>query len=245
METSRYNWMGTGHAAIFDKATFETFWTTFPISLIDDFIKCSLVIPVAGAAESGCPWVVHDLNGATEAILPDVSAGMFQIEITNAVEAQEGVLYQDDNRSWDITHNPIFETKLSVNTLPTDQVEMQWGFGDDYVVAGFDALSFFIGFDVDGSGALNVRKNDGVTDQTVSTGLTLGTGFYIFRIDCTDLTDIKFYVDGIQVCAGTAFPFTATGADAILQPYLVAYKAGGNGIGILISDYIKIWVNRA
>jgi len=221
-------------------------WTSFPISFIEDFIKCSLVIPAFAGAESGCLWVVHDLNGALEAIEADAEGGIFGIELTNANEAQEGVLCQDDNRNFDVTHGLIFETKLTINTLPTVLAEFQWGLGDDYVVAGFDALSYCIGFDVDGSGALNVYKEDGVTTQVVSTGLTLGAGtYYVFRIDCTDLTDIKFFVDGVQVCAATAFPFAATGANAVLQPYTVGYKSGGTGIGLLYMDYIKIWMNRS
>ena len=247
METSKYNWFNTGHAAIFDKSTFETLWTSFPLVYYDDFLGAWLAIPAVGAAESGCDWSCRDTGAATEIKLADHSGGAVRLLFTVAAAEQEALLYQADNRNFDVTHGLIFETKIRVNTLPTLQTEIQFGLGDDYVQGGFDNLTFQMGFDLDGSGLVYVRKDDDTSDQTVTTGITLDAGNeYIFRIDCTDVTDIKFFIDGVQVASATAFPYVATGADAVLQPYFSVYKAAAStGEGIMTIDYVKIWMNRS
>lgn len=246
METSKYNWMNTGHAAIFDKETFETLFASFPLFYYDEFLGAWLTIPAAGAAESGCDWVVKDTGNATQIKLADHPGGAVRLLFTNASEKQEALLYHDDNRNFDVTKGCIFETKLRVNTLPTLVSEIQFGLGDDYVEGGFDNLTYQVGFDLDGSGLVYARKDDNDSAQTVTTGITLDAGNeYIFRIDCTDVTDIKFFIDGVQVCASTAFPYIATGANAVLQPYFSIYKASGEGLGIITIDYVKIWQNRS
>lgn len=246
METSKYNWKKTGHAAIFDKSTFETFWTSFPIFFYDDFLGAWLTIPTGGNAESGCDWCVKDTGEATQIKLADHPGGAVRLLFTSTGEKQEALLYHDDNRNFDLTHGLIFETKIRVNTLPTDLAEIQFGLGDDYAEGGFDSLTFQVGFDLDGSGLVYARKDDDDTPQTVTTGVTLDAGNeYIFRIDCTDITDIKYFINGIQVCASTAFPFVATGADAVLQPYFTIYKGSGAGLGVMTIDYVKIWSNRS
>lgn len=246
METSKYNWMGTGHAAIFDKSTFETLLASFPLFYYDDFLGAWLAIPVGGAAESGCDWAVKDTGAATEIKLADAACGAIRLLLTSASAQQEALLYHDDNRNFDVTKGCIFETGLVVDVLPTLLAEIQWGLGDDYVQGGFDNLTYQVGFDIDGSGLVYARKDDNTTTQTVTTGITLvAEQAYIFRIDCTDVTDIKFFIDGVQVAASTAFPYTATGANAILQPYYSNYKASGEGLGSLTIDYVKIWQNRS
>ena len=246
MESSKYNWMNTGHAAVFDKSTFETLWTTFPLFYYDDFLGAWLTIPVGGSAESGCDWAVKDTNNATEIKLGDESGGAVRLLFTSASEEQEALLYQDDNRNFDVTHGCIFETKLTVDVLPTAVAEIQFGLGDDYVKGGFDNLTYCVGFDLDGSGLFYAAKDENDSDQNVTTGVTLVAGdAYIFRVDCTDVTDIKFFIDGVQYASSTDFPYVATGANAILQPYFSVYKGSGAGLGSVTIDYVKIWQNRS
>jgi hypothetical protein len=47
---------------------------------------------------------------------------------------------------------------------------------------------------------------------------------------------VKFFIDGVQVSANGAVAFAATGANAVLQPYLAMYKPSGTGIGTLTVD---------
>ena len=38
--------------------------------------------------------------------------------------------------------------------------------------------------------------------------------------------------------------FAATGALAVLQPYLGCYKPSGTGVATLTIDYVRAWMNR-
>jgi len=66
----------------------------------------------------------------------------------------------------------------------------------------------------------------------------------VFRIDCSDVTDIGFYLDGNRVNASKSITYAATGANAILQPYFAVYKPSGTGVATLVADKIDLWANR-
>lgn len=240
-----YNYKGSGKQVFFDSGNHEIHKAMFPVQYREDFLGAWLAIPAAGAPESGCDWVDNITGAGAVAKTADQPGGEATITIDNTAAQQEGVLYHDDNRNFDITKELIFETVLDIEVLPTLGAEMQWGLGDDYVIGGYDALTYCVGFDVDGSGALNVYKDDAATSQIVSTGQTLVAGTkYVFTIVCTLPTDIKFFVDGIEAAAATVFPYTAVGANAILQPYFVGYKAGTAGVGVMNIDSVKCFQNR-
>ena len=80
-----------------------------------------------------------------------------------------------------------------------------------------------------------------------STGVTVdNSSWYVCRIDTTDITDVKFYVNGARVAAGTTFDMSnLTDAEGIMQPYFSLDKASGTGQGALQIDYFKAWWNRA
>jgi len=69
--------------------------------------------------------------------------------------------------------------------------------------------------------------------------------WHILRIDATDVTSVKFTVDGNQVCSGTVFPFAATGANAQVQPFFAVTKVSGTSVGMVNLDYAALWQNRA
>ena len=71
------------------------------------------------------------------------------------------------------------------------------------------------------------------------------TDWHLYRIDCTDIAAVRFYIDGVHVATGTTFAYAAIGADAILQPYVAAYKASGTGVGTVQADNVRIWSNRS
>ena len=89
-------------------------------------------------------------------------------------------------------------------------------------------------------------SDDNATPTSASSGQTMVAGtYYIFRIDCTTQTDIKFYIDGVRVAGSTTFANAASAANSKSQPHLGLYKSGGAGEGILSIDYVKIFQNRA
>ena len=243
--SSHYNWHNSGKLVFWDKSTFETTQAHFGFYFYDDFAGADIAIPAAASPESGCKWVKKITGAAPPTVvgLADAAGGVMSLNLTADSQKQEAGLYMNDQRNFDVSKGLIFETKLAA-VLPTDVAEAQWGLAGDYAEGG-DNITYSLWFDIDGSGAVNCAKDDNATDQLVSSGLTiLADVFHIYRIDCTDVTDIKFFIDGVEYCATTAFPYTATGANAILQPYFYIYKASGEGVGALYVDYVKIWQNR-
>ncbi|MBA7707638.1 hypothetical protein ES703_116514 [subsurface metagenome] len=129
--------------------------------------------------------------------------------------------------------------------LPTDVAEAVFGLAVAYV-KGPDSPAYRIYFTADGSGELFCESDDNATPLSVTSGVTLlATDWAILRIDATDVTGLKFFINGTRVATATAFPYAATGANAILQPYLGLYKASGAGVGTIDIDYVKMWQNRS
>lgn len=112
-------------------------------------------------------------------------------------------------------------------------------------IDGPDNASYSAFFAARASGELFCEVDDNATDQSATSGVTATTAQWkTLRIDCRDVTNIKFYIDGVQVATGTTFAFAATGANALMQPYIGCYKVSGTGVGTLSVDYGKVWCQR-
>jgi len=91
-----------------------------------------------------------------------------------------------------------------------------------------------------------IATDDATIDTPVAGGATT-TGitafaldaFHVFRIDCTTLADIKFYVDGVSVLGSTTFSL-ATNANVMVQPFLMCHKETSAGDGELYIDYVRV-----
>jgi hypothetical protein len=60
-------------------------------------------------------------------------------------------------------------------------------------------------------------------------------------MDFTNAADVKFYIDGVNVCSTTTFNMS-NGANIMFQPLVVAQKVGVDaGLGILYLDVIRMW----
>jgi hypothetical protein len=244
-----YNWHSTGRQVFYDGATFETLKAMFPVVYYDDFLGAGkVVVPAAGSAESGMDWVKKIVGAAppTVAGAADAAGGVVQCALTSGSQKQDAGLYMDDQRNFDITKGLIFEARIKVTVIPTLVAEVIVGLVDDWSDGLIDSATYQISFNLDGAADIRCQSDDNATDRDADSGIDAATGTWnILRIDCTDVTDIKFFIDGAGVATGTTFPFAATGANAILQPYVGLYKASGAGVGTVQVDYVKIWQNRA
>jgi len=233
-------------AVAYDDEEYEHVHPFNPIYFYDDFLGAFTVIPAAAAAESGCNWVKKLVGTGTVAALADTAQGVIECDAPVAAAEQEAILYMDDDRRFLITQGVVFEARVKLSVLPTTDTEAVWGLAGDYV-KGPDNTVYNIFFTADGSGEIFCEKDDGAggTDQSATSGVTVtNTDWKVYRIDCRDVTSIKFYINGVQVAASTTFPYIATGAAATLQPYVGVYKLL-NGVGTLLVDYVRIWGNRS
>lgn len=230
----------------YDSSTHETTKRMAPLAYYDDFFGPSLVVPAAGASESGMDWVKKIVGAAppTVAGIADQAGGIVECALTVDAQKQDAGLYMDDNRSFDVTKGLVFEARAKVNVLPTLVAETVIGLIGDWA-DGPDAITYSMFFTHDGSGEVFCEMDDNATDRSATSGVTAtNTQTKIYRIDCTNIADVRFYIDGVDVTPSTAQAYAATGANAILQPYIGLYKASGAGLGKVQVDYVKIWQNR-
>jgi hypothetical protein len=241
--------------AEFDFATGETIQRFAAVILDEDFLGPGhSSIPLNGAPATGYPWVqrTQKTGGSpTVTIINNFGGGAVQLALDATAEKQEASLYANDMLNWDVTKSVAWEARINPNVLPSlAAVEMVWGLRSAWI-DGPDNFAFYIDFQMLGSGALNVRCKDGVTNPTAAArdvngnAITLVAGaFRNFRIDANDPTNVQFFVDGVQ-CNAVAMPFAAVGPSAILQPYASVYKASGAGLGTIQVDSTQVSMNRS
>lgn len=238
-----------GHLRRFyDQNTDETVARFQPCLVDEDFIGAGHAsIPAFGSPTTGYPWVQKVVKSAgtpTVAVVANSAAGIVSLALDSTSEKQEATLYANDQKNWDVTKNLTTESRVAFSVLPGASVEMVFGLSSAWI-DGPDNAAQYVRFQALASGVVNMQSKDGTTTTTVSTGVTLVAGaFHMFRIDCADPTNVRFFVDGTETSATGAFTFAATGASAILQPYFSVYKASGVGVGTMQIDVIQAASDR-
>jgi len=194
-------------------------------------------------ATNGALWTVKDTGDATEADVADEVNGVVALTLAATSEKEEAGIYWGDQRTLKAGQGLFFEARVCVSVTPTLVAEASWGLASDYV-EGIDNVASHATFKVDGSTAVVCESDDGSADRDdIATGVTAGTtDWRIYRIDATDASDVKFYIDGNRVASSTTF--LVTGA-TLLQPYFYAYKASGAGLGTVKIDYVRVWQKRS
>lgn len=245
--STKANWRGST-LQYYDSATFETVGRCAPVQFYDDFLTPSLVIPAAGALESGVAWAKKIVGAAppTVAALANETNGAVKCALTADVQKQDAGLYFADQKVFSLAQGLIFEARLKVSTLPTLHAEAVWGLTGDWA-DGPDAITYSCFFTADGSGEVFCEKDDNATDESATSGVTVvNTAYHIYRIDATAADDIRFYIDGEPVATGTTFDWAASAANSKVQPYLGMYKVGDDaGVGDITVDYVRVWQARS
>jgi hypothetical protein len=236
----KWNWHKTGHQVWYDKSTFETVKTTYPLYFYEDFVGAA-----GGSVFAGTDiWSLVDVATATEAIVDDSSNGQFLLHFTAGGGAEDAVLYHGNNRNFDIGNGLIFETKVDIAALPGTGVCAVVGLAGDHNLDK-DTVAESAWFRWDASLTTTCETDDTVNETAlVSTGKTAVAGTYnIYRIDFTTLSDVKFFVDGVRVATGTTFNMS-NAASLKMQPYFSLDKGASAELGDINIDYVKIWSNR-
>jgi hypothetical protein len=233
----------------YDRSTYERVDVLTNIVFKDDFIGAGGgIIPAAGSPVDGFPWVkkLVDTHGSpTVGAVANAGGGQVQLLIDTTSEKQEATLYGNDSLWTDVTKGLIFEARVKLTTLPSATgVEAVWGVSSAWT-DGPDNASEYVEFGISGAGgAINMRSQDGVTQNAVASGFTADTAFHVYRFDCYAPAAILFYVDGVlqNGTGGATIGFAATGSSAILQPYLSCYKPSGAGHAVMVVDYVRAWM---
>ena len=93
--------------------------------------------------------------------------------------------------------------------------------------------------------AVVVETDDATTDNDdKATGYTLASVYKTFVIDFTNgLKDVRFYIEGERVAAGTTFDMSAVAAGQNVQPYVQLAKASGTGTPSVTVALVEITYN--
>jgi hypothetical protein len=236
MGKTKATWRG-GQLAFYDGTTGETVKPISPRVLMDDFEGDTIDTNI---------WLyASTANEDTQA----VDGGNAVLTFTSDATQQEaGILAAGNSLDWDPTKGLIFETRIQFSTLPTLLTEAHWGFlgegqtDDKQIVSAEDYKKYCV-FTADGSGVITINCDDNVAgaEHAVSTGITvLNTDYHVYRIDITNIADIKFYIDGVGVATTTTFTLDSLVADT-LQPIALLTKNADAGLGVMLVDYIKVW----
>ncbi len=234
-----------GSLGFYDESTFETLDVKKAVAFYDDFIGADVVIPASGSVESGCKWSKKIVGAAppTVAKTADGVNGFIACSLTATSEKQDAALHMNDELMFSLAQGAIFEARLALTTLPTLNGVASFGLWGAWADGG---SAYRVGFEVPAGGIVTCESDDNSTDTSAATSTTLVAGtYYIFRIDCTDQSDIKFYINGARVAGGTTFNNAASAANAKVQPHIGLYKASGAGLGVLSVDYVRIWQDRS
>jgi len=224
----------------FDGTTFQTQLPLAGVHFMEDFLGKDTIPPER--------WNYVDVSSAgntTPLIAADAANGILRLPLDVTSEAQESGVNWNDQRPLVLNQGLVIEMGVSLQTLPTLLGIGVWGLaGNKNAVA--DSVAESIWFRSDASGAITVESDDTVNEQTkVATGVTVvAAAQHIFRIDCTVITDVKFYIDGALVAGGTTFNMSQVPTLA-LQPYVHLAKASGAGLGVIDVDFIRVWQQRS
>lgn len=216
-----------------------------PVTLYDDFIQPSLVIPDSASLESGVSWAKKIIGAAPPTVACDANGiqGTVSCTLTSASQKQDAEIYSGDTKNWCLDNGPVMEWRAKIAVLPTGTATMFMGFASNWS-DGPDTITYSVWFALRGSGAVVAENDDNVTDNGAkSTGVTvLATEWHIYRIDASNKADIRFYIDGAPVALATTFNHAASaGANSTMQPFFGCYKPSGTDVGTMTLDYVRIW----
>ena len=246
--TTRAKWIDGVQTFYDPDRGYETVQKMSPVQEEYDFQHAWATVPPQGTEESGCVWAdkIVLTGGSPDVVgVTDGNLGLMSCALDATDEEQEAICYMADQRAFSLEQGLVMEMRAKLSVLPTGNGEIIWGLYGDYV-KGPDNVAYSVFFTADGSGEVFCESDDTESDESATSGVTcLATDWKVYRIDATDVTDILFYIDGVNVATGTTFGYAGTGANAILQPAFGCYKSTGTGVATIQMDYVKIWQNRS
>jgi len=208
---------------------------------VDDFFGTSATFPVS--ADPATPWLVVDTSSAgAPTYVRNASNAVLTLASTSEVE--NVCLAHGDALSFDIDDLLSAEFRVKV-TGCTSGTTISWGMASarNDTPASMTALALFQMVGATSTTDVTVETDDNVTDTApVSSATALSTTFKRFVIDFSNKSNIKFYIDGVQVARSTTF--TMAGYSSGLQPFIQIQKTSSANTDAVTIDYVKIIAKR-
>ena len=221
----------------FDNATQERVLPVAPVVFYDDFLGNALVTTA---------WGTRDAGAATEAVVADAANGAVGLALDATNEIQLAGIDWADQRTLVLNQGLVFEARFRLSVLPTGSVVAVVGLCGDHNAA-VNTVAESIWFRADGNGVITVENDDTVHETSqVATGKTLTTADWIIaRIDCSDIADVKFFINGDRVATGTTFNMSQVPALALQPVARIGKEGAASSVGTLQVDYVRAWQKRS
>ncbi len=254
---SKYGWYDTGQWVMYNPTTLETLMSSFPIHEKEEFTG-GFVEKVIASENTVARWSVVETDvNAGIVVETDGVGGVAQLTLDSDDVTQISALYWGDQESLDINKGLVIEWRATLSVLPAvgggvEEVHAVMGVaGAHHAVSDTVDMNAWFRVEASANTALLWETDDATTnddDNATSPATTVAAGTYnIYRIDFTDLTAVKFYVDGVLVGTAPAANFAAVGATiSKCQPYFRVSKvksAANTGVATMKIDYI-LWMQR-
>lgn len=211
----------------------------------DDFVgDIGATIPV--------PWVTNlQTANITVDYLSGAGMGVVRFLSDNTSEAQAGNITHGDALHYNMSKNPIFEFLIRIapaGAAFTADERLVIGLGSAHANAedALDSVVTNAWFRIEGASMnILVEADDGTTDtdDQDSTIVLVKSAWTKFKIDCSDLSDIKFFVDDVEQ-GGATVSMADLAADTFVQPIVCIQRAAGAEVNTLDIDYIDLNVDR-
>lgn len=203
------------------------------------------VVAAANDSRSGGPYflaTVGTIGNLTYDFLTNESSGAVRLLHGSTSEAQVLNLTWNDTLSLDLRQQLYFEARVkmaqaSLNSNSTLVMGFASGRNNTH-----GSITTHTLFSQAGGNYMSTECDDNVTDTAaVNTGVSFINAYKVFKIDATNTSDIKFYIDGNRVNRGTTFTMSGlTSTTRYVQPYLQFQKASSAAADGVIVDYIYV-----
>lgn len=211
----------------------------------DDFLGGRTFAATVGEGD----WKITDTsaNGTpTYASVSPSAVGEVKLTLEATSEVQNVCMDFGDKLCFDIDNLQRFEARVKVSGTVTSGTTLAFGLqsarNDDTDATANNAQFKMVG--ADSTTLVVVETDDGTTDlDDKATGVTLSTTYKKFVIDFTGgKSNVKFYIDGVQVAASTTFTMAA--ATSSLQPFVQISKTATTNTNAVTIDYVKVVAKR-
>lgn len=188
-------------------------------------------------------WTIKDTSSAgtpTYLNATDLGAAL-TLAATN--EEEIVTLYQNDVLPYDLADIQRIEMVGKVSGIDS-VTTLVFGLGSAQNDTE-DSVATLAWFRMQGSASTSnvvVETDDGTNDNDdKATGATLSSTFKKFIIDFTNgLADVRFFIDGQRVAAGTTFDMSNIASGTSVQPFVQLHKASGTGTPAFHLRHLKI-----
>lgn len=199
--------------------------------VIDNFDRAQAFTTTPG--QNG--WTIADTSsaGTPTYLCITEDGGAAKLTLVNTSEAENVCLYFNDVLPFDL--RSISQVWWIAKVASVDAVTtLVMGVGDARNDTP-DTVATNAWFRMEGSvstTAVVCETDDGTTDNDdKATGTTLSSTYKKFLIDFSQgLSDIRFFIDGQRVAAGTTFSMASVAAGQNVQPIVQIQKASGTGV---------------